>query len=113
MPIVRVIVIAITVVALFVRTASAQGPSREELLARVAALETQIAELKALIEQKPVKEAKTEVSQDERIYADYLHDLKFGAVLDTYYGFNFNRPLGRVNLLRAYDITSNSFSLSQ
>src|SRR5947199_1432194 len=100
MRIVRVIVIAITVVGLFVRTASAQGASREELLARVAALEIQIAELKALIEQKPVEEG-------------YLHDLKFGAVLDTYYGFNFNRPLARVNLLPAYDITTNSLSVSQ
>ena len=30
-----------------------------------------------------------------------------------YYGFNFNRPVGRVNLLRAYDVTSNNFSLNQ
>jgi len=27
------------------------------------------------------------------------------------YGFNFNRPVGRVNLLRAYDVLSNAFSL--
>jgi hypothetical protein len=33
--------------------------------------------------------------------------------LDGYYGYNFNRPVGRVNLLRAYDVTSNSFSLNQ
>ena len=33
--------------------------------------------------------------------------------LDGYYGYNFNRPLGRVNLLRAYDVTSNNFTLSQ
>lgn len=32
---------------------------------------------------------------------------------DGYYGYNFNRPVGRVNLLRAYDVTSNSFSISQ
>jgi len=34
-------------------------------------------------------------------------------LLDTYYEYNFNRPLGRVNLLRAYDVSSNSFSLNQ
>jgi hypothetical protein len=33
--------------------------------------------------------------------------------VDGYYGYNFNRPLGRVNLLRAYDALSNSFSLNQ
>jgi hypothetical protein len=33
--------------------------------------------------------------------------------LDTYYGYNFNHPVGRVNLLRAYDVFSNEFSLNQ
>jgi hypothetical protein len=33
--------------------------------------------------------------------------------LDGYYGYNFNSPVGRVNLLRAYDVSSNSFSLNQ
>jgi len=33
--------------------------------------------------------------------------------IDGYYGYNFNQPIGRVNLLRAYDVTSNSFNLNQ
>ena len=33
--------------------------------------------------------------------------------VDGYYGYNFNAPVGRVNLLRAYDVTSNSFNLNQ
>ena len=33
--------------------------------------------------------------------------------VDGYYGYNFNAPIGRVNQLRAYDVTSNSFSLNQ
>jgi hypothetical protein len=37
--------------------------------------------------------------------------LNFG--IDGYYGYNFNAPIGRVNLLRAYDVSSNSFSLNQ
>ena len=37
--------------------------------------------------------------------------LSFG--IDGYYGYNFNAPLGRVNLLRAYDVSSNSFSINQ
>ena len=37
--------------------------------------------------------------------------LNFG--FDSYYEYNFNQPIGRVNQLRAYDITSNSFSINQ
>lgn len=37
--------------------------------------------------------------------------LSFG--VDGYYGYNFNEPIGRANLLRAYDVTSNSFNLNQ
>jgi hypothetical protein len=32
---------------------------------------------------------------------------------DGYYAYNFNDPIGRVNLLRAYDVLSNAFSLNQ
>ena len=34
-------------------------------------------------------------------------------LLDGYYEYNFNRPAGRVNLLRAYDPSSNNFTLNQ
>ena len=34
-------------------------------------------------------------------------------LFDGYYAFNFNNPIGRVNLLRAYDVSSNAFSLNQ
>src|SRR5665213_2522158 len=34
-------------------------------------------------------------------------------LLDTYYEYNFNDPIGRANLLRAYDVTSNTFALNQ
>jgi hypothetical protein len=45
--------------------------------------------------------------------ADFLQGLTINALLDTYYEFNTNSPVGRVNTLRAYDVSSNSFSLSQ
>ncbi len=32
---------------------------------------------------------------------------------DGYYDYNFNKPIGRVNQLRAYDLTSNSFAINQ
>lgn len=34
-------------------------------------------------------------------------------LIDGYYGYNFNQPIGRVNLLRSYDVLSNAFSLNQ
>jgi Putative beta-barrel porin-2, OmpL-like. bbp2 len=45
--------------------------------------------------------------------ADFLRGLTINALLDTYYEYNTNSPIGRVNTLRAYDVSSNSFSLSQ
>ncbi len=33
--------------------------------------------------------------------------------LDGYYGYNFDHPVGRVNLLRANDVLSNNFTLNQ
>jgi hypothetical protein len=92
----------------------AQTTDRDaDIQRRIAALETQLAELKALVAQKPEVAAQPAVAEDEGGSADYLHDLKFGAALDTYYGYNFNHPIGRVNLLRAYDVTANNFSLNQ
>ena len=44
---------------------------------------------------------------------DLLRGTTVNVLLDGYYGLNFNNPIGRVNLLRAYDVSSNSFSLSQ
>lgn len=44
---------------------------------------------------------------------DFLHGTTFNLLIDGYYGYNFNDPIGRVNLLRAYDISSNAFSLNQ
>ncbi|HET9320700.1 MAG TPA: outer membrane beta-barrel protein, partial [Bryobacteraceae bacterium] len=43
----------------------------------------------------------------------FLADTTFNMTLDGYYGYNFNQPVGRINLLRAYDVLSNSFSLNQ
>ena len=45
--------------------------------------------------------------------ADFLRSLTVNALLDSYYEYNTNSPIGRVNSLRAYDVSSNSFSLSQ
>lgn len=44
---------------------------------------------------------------------NFLHGTTINLLVDAYYGYNFNDPIGRVNLLRAYDVSSNAFSLNQ
>lgn len=50
---------------------------------------------------------------DDRDVLDFWRDTTVNVTVDGYYGYNFNRPLGGINLLRAYDVLSNSFSLNQ
>jgi Putative beta-barrel porin-2, OmpL-like. bbp2 len=45
--------------------------------------------------------------------ADTLAGTTVNFLIDGYYGYNFNNPIGRVNLLRAYDVSSNAISLNQ
>ncbi len=99
----------------------------EQLGARVNQLE---AEKKAALLKAPVGTAATEalvasstlqqavassqtLSADDRSVLDFWHSTTFNLTVDGYYGYNFNRPVGGVNLLRAYDVASNSFSLNQ
>jgi hypothetical protein len=56
--------------------------------------------------------AEGQVIRDRKVL-DFLHETTFNVTLDGYYEYNFDRPIGRVNLLRAYDVSSNSFSLNQ
>jgi cell division septum initiation protein DivIVA len=44
---------------------------------------------------------------------DFLRGTTVNFQVDGYYGYNFNAPIGRANLLRAYDVLSNAFSLNQ
>lgn len=60
----------------------------------------------------PAAEAQA-ISKDDRAILDFFHGTTINGALDGYYGYNFNQPIGRVNLLRAYDVSSNSFSLNQ
>lgn len=55
----------------------------------------------------------TIMTADDRKTLDFFHDTTINLGLDTYYEYNFNDPVGRVNLLRAYDVLSNEFSLNQ
>jgi hypothetical protein len=76
----------------------------------VAALENAATQLKAPKSSSP---AESVLTPDDRSALDFLHDTTLNVTFDGYYEYNFNHPIGRVNLLRAYDVSSNSFSINQ
>jgi hypothetical protein len=53
------------------------------------------------------------LSAEDRKTLDFLRETTINVGIDTYYAYNFNDPVGRVNLLRAYDVLSNNISLNQ
>jgi hypothetical protein len=53
------------------------------------------------------------LSDDDRGVLDFFRGTTVNLTLDGYYGYNFNRPIGRINLLRAYDVQSDSFTVNQ
>lgn len=91
------------------------------LLERVDQLERRLAEIESRLGKTAERTTSTPVT-DKPIAAeddsdkqtlDFWRDTTFNVTLDGYYNYNFNRPVGGVNLLRAYDVQSNSFSLNQ
>jgi hypothetical protein len=61
----------------------------------------------------PLETTKEHLIAGDRAILDYLHGATLNFALDEYYEYNFNRPVGRVNSLRAYDVLSNNISLNQ
>ena len=123
MTLVIVAMLALLILLLGERPAHAQTvtgagtPTDTELRKRLEALEAQVTELKRLLDARvgspDVPATRPAAEPAAAPAAGKGHDLKFGVGLDTYFGFNFNRPIGRVNLLRAYDVTGDNFSLNQ
>ncbi len=62
---------------------------------------------------KPSQKQTPTLSTDDRETLDFWRDTTVNLTVDGYYGYNFNRPLGGIKLLRANDVLSNSFSLNQ
>jgi Putative beta-barrel porin-2, OmpL-like. bbp2 len=121
--------------------AQSSGPAQSELAtddqrtmqARINRLESEVAELKAMVKQlqlaapapsalpaaEPVAETRVTPEQqnlaqkEDRKIFDFLNGTTINLGLDGYYAYNFNAPVGRVNYLRAYDVLSNEFSLNQ
>jgi hypothetical protein len=117
----------------------AQPPSQadeiRELREAVRDLRNQVAELKQELRSRPINaapgSAESTSTSGTQITApaqnvvaakeqeangqalDFLRKSTIEVGIDTYYGYNFNNPIGRVNLLRAYDVSSNAFSLNQ
>ena len=95
----------------------------QQLQARVAQLEAQRTNPQGPVQVPAAAEVATSqnvaptlaapISEADRGVLDFMHDTTLNFMFDGYYGYNFNRPVGRVNLLRAYDVTSNSFSINQ
>jgi len=65
------------------------------------------------IEPQTVAAQTASVPAVSRTGASLLGGTTINFMFDGYYGYNFNNPIGRVNLLRAYDVSSNAFSLNQ
>lgn len=90
-----------------------------ELKALVRALQSEVAKLGAAAPgAKPAPAAAaapaaTTTAAPAPVVADLLHGVTVNGTLDGYYQYNANSPVGRVNSLRAYDVSSNSFSLNQ
>ena len=62
---------------------------------------------------QPALPASGQVAPSVPAISNFLRGTSIDTLVDTYYGYNFNHLIGRVNRLRAYDVLSNSFSLNQ
>ena len=95
-----------------------EAAARRELalLERIEQLEKRVNELEARAGVVPPKPAAPPVASPPapgKPAVDFLHGTTVNFLVDGYYGYNFNNPIGRANLLRAYDVLSNAFSLNQ
>jgi hypothetical protein len=108
-----------------------QGTTNEDLLETVKRLEARVAELESQIGKKdstatastaqPVENAPQPAPVPSGTDGNgngngngngFLKGLGWEAMVDGYYGYNFNRPANRVNQLRNFDINDNQFSLN-
>jgi hypothetical protein len=112
-----------------------QSETAQKLQERVTQLESEVTELRTLVKQiqsgsqvragdssgAVVAESVQSTTTPGQAYAtaedkrnlDFLKGTTINVGIDTNYTYNFNHPVGRVNLLRAYDVLSNNFNLNQ
>jgi len=114
--------------------------SPQQMQAHINRLEAEVSELKAIVSRMQPSEVASDAAtpvttavqpapgsqpapkqetlqkvlhpEDSKVLS-FLRETTINVSLDGYYAYNFNDPVGRVNLLRAYDVLSNEFSLNQ
>ena len=109
--------------AAWAQAPAAQGASADE---RITELSHEVQDLKTLVRQlqdqlakltaatAPAAAPATSTAAPAPAPAtDLWHGVTLNAVVDGYYEYNLNSPVGRVNYLRAFDVSANSFSLNQ
>ena len=106
----------------------------QDVQTRLQALEQEVRDLQSLVKQlqagedpaaaqageagavhpsDPPTPQLVDLSSADRSTLEFMRNTTINLGIDTYYAYNFNQPVGRVNLLRAYDVLSNEFSLNQ
>ena len=93
--------------SLFAQNSADVNSEIAELRMLVQKLQTRLDQLEARTQPAPPPPAAISST------ADPLAGTTVNVLLDGYYSYNFNAPIGRANLLRAYDVSSNAFSLNQ
>jgi Putative beta-barrel porin-2, OmpL-like. bbp2 len=97
----------------------ATGLRAQDLNRQVAELRDLVLKLQTRIDDlekrspRPSPETKEAFVAPAPVAPSPVDGTTINVAFDGYYGFNFNSPIGRTNLLRAYDVSSNSFSLNQ
>ncbi len=61
----------------------------------------------------PVASNSAAIATQDAGTLDFFRGTTINFGVDGYYAYNFNQPIGRTNQLRAYDLSSNSFSINQ
>jgi Putative beta-barrel porin-2, OmpL-like. bbp2 len=84
-----------------------------ELRALVERLQGRVAELEARLNPATSTPAPAPAPPTPIPPPTALAGTTINFLVDGYYDYNFNAPIGRANRLRAYDVTSNNFSINQ
>lgn len=109
----------LTLIAATYATCLGQTDGERLLLHKIAELE---ARLEALEKRFAIPPAPTQtvvppttVGRPQTVTepAPWWKDTTASLYFDGYYAWNTNRPIGRINLLRAYDVTANNLSINQ
>ncbi len=60
----------------------------------------------------PSTQADDKAKSKDQGVLDFFREVEVSGFIDGYYGYNFNKPAGRVNVLRNFDTRSNQFALN-